>query len=201
MTAKRARSKKTVQMGGTVHQLKITLLEVDPSIWRCVLFTSDASLGDLNFILQAAMGWTNSHLHQFTIDGADFSDPQFEMDEADDEFAVTLAEVAPAEHRRFNLLYDFGDGWDHEVVVEKILPREPGQRLPCCLAGERARPPEDCGGPWGYQDFLAAIGDPEHEEHEAMLEWVGGAFDPEAFDLAALNKRLPEEIKLMAGWR
>ena len=201
MATRRARSKKTVQMKGTVHQLKITLLEVDPPIWRRVLVPSDATLGDVNFILQAAMGWTNSHLHQFTIEGVEYSDPRFEIDDTEDEFAVTLAEVAPAERSRFTLLYDFGDGWEHEVVVEKILPREPSQRLPCCLAGERARPPEDCGGPWGYQDFLEAIGDPKHEERDAMLEWVGGAFDPEVFDLAALNKRLPNDIELMASWR
>ncbi len=200
MAAKRARSKNTVQTS-TVHQLKITLLEVDPPVWRRVLVPSETTLGDLSFILQAAMGWTNSHLHQFTIDGVEYSDPRFEMDDAEDEFGVMLAEVAPAESLRFSLLYDFGDGWNHEVVVEKILPRESGQRLPCCLPGERARPPEDCGGPWGYQDFLEAIGDPEHEEHEGMLEWVGGAFDPAAFDLAALNKRLPEDIELMASWR
>jgi len=201
MATKRTRSKRTIQTGGTVHQLKITLLEVDPPIWRRVLVPSELTLGDLNFILQAAMGWTNSHLHQLTIDGIEYSDPRFEMDEAEDEFGVTLAGVAPAERLRFNLLYDFGDGWDHEVVVEKILPRESGQRLPCCLAGERARPPEDCGGPFGYQDLLEVIRDPAHEEHEGMLEWVGEDFDPEAFDLAALNKRLPEEIKMMASWR
>jgi hypothetical protein len=201
MATRRARSRKTTPKEGTVHQLRITLLEVDPPIWRSVLVPSDVTLGDLNFILQATMGWTNSHLHQFTVDGAEYSDPRLEVDDTEDEFAVTLEEVAPAERSRFTLLYDFGDGWEHEVVVEKILPREPGQRLPRCVAGERARPPEDCGGPWGYQDFLEAIGDPEHEEHDAMLEWVGGAFDPEAFDLAALNRRLPKDIALMASWR
>jgi len=201
MATRRARSKKSVQTKGTAHQLRITLLEVDPPIWRRVLVPSDATLGDVNFILQATMGWTNSHLHQFTIQDVEYSDPRFEIDDTEDEFAVTLAEVAPAERSRFTLLYDFGDGWEHEVVVEKILPSKPSQRLPCCLAGERARPPEDCGGPWGYQDLLEAIGDPKHEEHDAMLEWVGGAFDPEVFDLADLNKRLPNDIELMGSWR
>jgi hypothetical protein len=199
MATKRARPKKTVQ-NDTVHQLKITLLEVDPPVWRRLLIPSDATLGDLNLILQAAMGWTNSHLHQFTIDGMDYSDTRFEVDNAEDEFSVTLTEVAPAERLRFNLLYDFGDAWDHEISVEKILPRESGKRYPICVAGERACPPEDCGGVWGYQYFLEAIGDPKHEEHDGMLEWVGGAFDPEAFDLAALNKRMPKDIKLFASW-
>jgi len=201
MATKRSRSRNAVQPGDTVHQLKITLLEVDPPIWRRVLVPSPITLGDLNFILQAAMGWTNSHLHQITIGGVDYSDPQFEMDDVVDEFAVTLAEVAPAEGFRFNLLYDFGDDWDHEVVVEKILPRKSGQRLPCCLAGERSCPPEDCGGPLGYQELLEAIEDPKHEEHEAMLELFGGSFDPEAFDLNGMNKHLTKAIKLMASWR
>jgi hypothetical protein len=200
MATRGARSKKTVQ-NGTVHQLKTTLLEVDPPVWRRLLVPSDATLADLNFILQAAMGWTNSHLHQFTIAEVDYSDPRFEVDGADDEFAVRLAEVVTAEGLRFNLLYDFGDGWNHEIIVERILPRESGKRYPCCVAGERACPPEDCGGVWGYEEFLGAIRDPKHEEHNAMLEWVGGSFDPEAFDLAALNRRLPNEIELMAGWR
>ncbi len=200
MAAKRSRSK-NAREADTVYQLKITLLEVDPPIWRRLLVAADATLGDLNFILQAAMGWTNSHLHQFTIDGVDYSDPGAEVDGAEDEFAVTLADVVPAERLRFNLLYDFGDAWDHEITVEKILPREAGKRYPLCVAGERARPPEDCGGVWGYGDFLEAIQDPEHEEHDAMLEWIGGSFDPEAFDVAALNKRLPRDMKLLASWR
>jgi hypothetical protein len=147
------------------------------------------------------MGWTNSHLHQFTIDGMDYSDPRFEVDGAEDEFAVTLADVVPAERLRFNLLYDFGDAWDHEITVEKILPRESGERYPLCVAGERACPPEDCGGVWGYEELLEAILDPKHEEHGSMLEWFGGAFDPEAFDAAALNKGLPKDMRLLASWR
>ncbi len=124
-----------------------------------------------------------------------------EVEGTEDEFAVTLVEVAPVERLRFNLLYDFGDGWDHEVVVERIVARETGQPLPCCLGGERARPPEDCGGPLGYPDLLETIRDPNHEEHDAALEWVGDSFDPKAFDLTALNKRLPRDIELMASWR
>ena len=115
-------------------------------MWRRLLVPSDVTLGDLNFIVQSAMGWTNSHLHQFTIDGTEYADPRSELDDTDDEFAVTLTAVAPAERLRFNLLYDFGDGWNHEIAVEKILPHESGKRYPCCVAGERACPPEDCGG-------------------------------------------------------
>lgn len=200
MAAKKARPTKVTQ-AKDIYQLKITLRELDPPVWRRLLVPADTTLGDLNFILQAAMGWTNSHLHQFTIADVDYSDPRFELDDAEDEFGATLAEVAPREQLRFMFRYDFGDGWDHEVAIEKILPPETGKRLPCCVAGERACPPEDCGGVWGYQEFLKAIRDPKHEEHDAMLEWFGGAFDPDAFDVATLNKRLPKDLKLFASWK
>lgn len=200
MAAKRPRSAKAAGTNA-IYQLKITLLEVDPPVWRRLLVPADTTLGDLNFILQAAMGWTNSHLHQFTIGGTDYSDPRFELDDAEDEFGVTLAEVALRERLRFEFRYDFGDRWEHEVTVEKILSAESNKRYPVCVAGERACPPEDCGGPWGYAEFLEAIRDPKHEEHDSMLEWIGGAFDPEAFDLAALNKSLPKDVKLFASWR
>lgn len=200
MAAKRPRSANAAGTN-TIYQLKFTLLEVDPPVWRRLLVPADTTLGDLNFMLQAAMGWTNSHLHQFTVGGADYSDPRFELDDAEDEFGVTLAEVAPRERLRFEFRYDFGDGWEHEVAVEKILPAESSRRYPMCVAGERACPPEDCGGPWGYAEFLEAIRDPKHEEHDSMLEWIGGAFDSEAFDVASLNKRLSKDVKLFASWR
>jgi hypothetical protein len=200
MAAKRPRPAKAAGTNA-VYQLKITLLEVDPPVWRRLLVPADTTLGDLNCILQAAMGWTNSHLHQFTIGGMDYSDPRFELDDAGDEFGVMLAEVAPRERLRFEFRYDFGDGWEHEIAVEKILPAESNKRYPACIAGERACPPEDCGGPWGYAEFLEAIRDPKHEEHDSLLEWIGGVFDPEAFDLAVLNKRLPKDMKLFASWR
>ncbi|MEK6677046.1 MAG: plasmid pRiA4b ORF-3 family protein [Planctomycetota bacterium] len=200
MTTKRSRSPKTIQTD-QVYQLKITLQEIDPPVWRRLLVPSHVTLGELNFILQAAMGWTNSHLHQFTIDEVDYSDPQFELDDAEDEFAVTLAEVATSEGMRFQMLYDFGDSWEHEITVEKILPSESGKRYPVCVAGKRACPPDDCGGICGYEDFLEAIRDPKHEEHDSMLEWIGGAFDPEAFDVEKLNKRLAKNIKEFSSWR
>lgn len=85
---------------------------------------------------------------------------------------------------------DFGDGWEHSLLVEKILPAARPLRYPVCLAGKRRCPPEDCGGPWGYQDFLEAIGNPDHERHEEFVEWIGGGFDPEEFDIEHVNRRL-----------
>jgi hypothetical protein len=105
---------------------------------------------------------------------------------------VTLGQVAPREGLKFRYEYDFGDGWLHQVLVEKVLPPEPGQSYPVCVKGRRACPPEDVGGMWGYQDFLEAIQDPNHEEHEEYLEWVGGEFDPEAFDLDGVNVALSD---------
>jgi hypothetical protein len=90
----------------------------------------------------------------------------------------------------FLYIYDFGDYWRHRIVVEKVLPAEVGTKYPACIGGRRACPPEDCGGPWGYQECLAAIADPDHEEHESMLTWVGGSFDPDAFDAGEFEHRL-----------
>jgi Plasmid pRiA4b ORF-3-like protein len=114
-------------------------------------------------------------------------EPEYEVD---DEAKLTLREAAPVEGARFEYVYDLGDSWTHEVIVEEIEPPDPEFRSPECLAGERACPPEDCGGPPGYEEFLEAIRDPRHPEHKDHLDWIGGRFDAEAFDLAAVNRRL-----------
>lgn len=189
----------------TIYRLKITLKNTKPPIWRRLLVSADSTLGELNCVFQAAMGWTNSHLHQFTIDGMRYSDPQFGLDDYGspvvDEFSVTLRDAAPDVGKRFLFEYDFGDGWEHDVVVEKIVPAEPGQSYPFCVAGKRACPPEDCGGVWGYAELLEAIADPEHDQHEELLEWVGGEFDPEAFEVEELNRGLISDLNLLASWR
>jgi hypothetical protein len=100
-----------------------------------------------------------------------------------------LSRVAPA-GSRFRYEYDFGDSWEHEVAVEKVLSAGAGQTSPICLAGRRACPPEDCGGPWGYEEMIAALADPDHEDHDSYLEWIGGVFDPEAFDRDEVNNGL-----------
>ena len=177
----------------SVYQLKVTLREINPPVWRRILVPGNTKLPDLHLMLQAAMGWANGHLHKFTVDDIDYSvpDPDFE-DDMEDEKRVRLDEVCPRPNTRFSYAYDFGDYWDHEIVVEEISPPERGRKYPACTAGARACPPEDCGGAWGYEEFLAAIRDPNHEEHAEMLEWVGGSFDPEAFDLDQLNQDLAD---------
>lgn len=177
---------------GPAYQLKVSLLEVEPPVWRRLLVPGTMSLDRLHTVIQKAMGWTDSHLHEFVIRGRRYGEPDPEEPDADleHEWKATLRQVAPAEGLQFEYLYDFGDGWTHEVLVESITAQEKGSRYPVCLAGERRCPPEDCGGPYGYADFLKAIRDPNHPEHDEMLAWAGGAFDPEVLDLNAVNRKL-----------
>jgi hypothetical protein len=184
-----ARSKPSTK--SPIYQLKVTLADIRPPIWRRIQVPGNTPLPLLHLMLQAAMGWCNCHLHAFTINEVDYgaADPEFDSG-MENETRIRLDKVIPAAKMRFSYTYDFGDGWNHKILVEKILPPNPGVQYPVCLAGARACPPEDCGGPWGYGDFLRAINDPNHEEHKQLLEWVGGSFDPEAFDLDGVDGRL-----------
>lgn len=176
-----------------IYQLKVTLEGSKPPIWRRLLVRGDTTLAGLHSIIQAAFGWWNCHLHQFIISGLYFGEPNPEFDDYEeirDEAEIKLRQITGREGFKFRYEYDFGDDWLHQVLVEKILPVEPGQAYPVCVKGRRACPPEDVGGIWGYYQFLQAIADPEHEEHEEYLEWVGGEFDPEAFDLESVNQAL-----------
>ena len=149
------------------------------------------SLGDLHGVIQVAMGWTNSHMHEFQIHGVSYGEPDIEyLDEMYDEWEARLSDLALREKLRIKYTYDFGDGWDHSVVVEKFLPVDKTLQYPVCVKGKRSCPPEDCGGPWGYAEFLEAVANPEHPSHEEMVEWVGGDFDPEEFDLDDVNAML-----------
>jgi len=184
--------------GGTpVYHLKITLEGIAPPIWRRLQVPGNANLGWLHAVIQVAMGWTNSHLHQFIVGKQVYSDPSFDLDGYEDsphvvdEDATPLTKVARRVRSTFAYEYDFGDSWDHRITVEKILAPDPSAiRLAQCLDGERACPPEDCGGVWGYGDLLEIIMDPKHEEYESMIEWLGGGFDPESFDRDRINKYL-----------
>ncbi len=192
-TSPRSKAREATVRTGPPYQLKISLLEIEPEIWRRLLVPRGVRLGRLHEIFQVAMGWTNSHLHAFRVGDTRYgeADPEFGEGDVQDERSVQLSDVAARVNDSFVYEYDFGDGWEHLVLVEKILrPEEGVGHLPVCLAGARACPPEDCGGIPGYESFLQAIGDPTHEEHGAMLEWVGGKFDPEAFDLGKVNRQL-----------
>lgn len=171
-----------------MHQFKITLLDIKPPIWRRIQ-VPDVTLDDLHFYIQRAMGWTNSHLHQFEIGGKRYGDPEL-LDDGwgDDDFIdsteIHLSNFLKKKRRPFRFFYeyDFGDGWRHEVVYESSPESQSDkEELPRCIDGARACPPEDVGGPWGYEDFLAAMKNPKHPRHAEFKEWFGGRFDPEEF--------------------
>jgi len=175
-------------IAGRNYQMKITLRGIRPPVWRRVLVPARIRLGRLHVVIQTVFGWTDTHLHQFWIDETPYGQPDDFDQEVVSENAVTLWRVLGMGIRRFTYVYDFGDNWEHEILVEKIIAGHVGIQRPLCLGGKRHRPPEDCGGPWGYREFLKAIGDPGHEEHDAMLDWAGGEFDSEAFDIVAVNR-------------
>jgi hypothetical protein len=176
-----------------IYQLKVTLKDSRPPIWRRVQVPGGITLPRLHRVLQIVMGWEDYHLHQFKVGGTCYGqpDPDFE-DDMRNERSVKLSRIATHEQDRFIYEYDFGDSWEHQIVVEKILPAEPGVRYPRCITGQRACPPEDCGGVWGYDSFVEAVLDPDHPEHDEMLQWVGRPFDPEAFDVDEVNEALKQ---------
>jgi hypothetical protein len=184
------------------YQFKITLRDARPPIWRRIA-VPDGTLDELHDHIQTAMGWTNSHLHQFEIRGRLYGDPELLDDgwgDVDfvDSRATNISDLVGGKKRlkKFAYMYDFGDGWEHQIEFEGTISAEKGQKYPACLDGRRACPPEDVGGVWGYPEFLAAIADPKHKEHETYLEWIGGVFDSEAFDPSettkAMRKGLPK---------
>jgi hypothetical protein len=184
---------------GSAHtyQLKIVLLGSKPPIWRRLQVPGDASLGWLHAVLQVTMGWTNSHLHHFLTRDARYTYPRDNDDMGfggppdRDEARATLAQVAPVEGEQFGYEYDFGDSWEHEITVEKILPGEAATAtIALCLDGARACPPEDCGGIWGYAELLKTLKNPKHPEHKTMKEWLGRSLNAEAFDVAKTNRWL-----------
>ncbi|OGA79132.1 MAG: hypothetical protein A3G81_00270 [Betaproteobacteria bacterium RIFCSPLOWO2_12_FULL_65_14] len=174
-----------------MYQIKVTLNGVRPSIWRRLVVPSSLSLMDLHDVLQVAMGWMDSHLHQFVARGKLYGqpDPEFGMGRINEK-RVRLDEVLRTEKDAMTYEYDFGDGWEHKIVLEKVLGNAEEHAAPSCIAGARACPPEDCGGVWGYANLLKVISNSSNPEHEEMLEWLGDGFDPERFDVSVINSVL-----------
>src|SRR3989338_6598283 len=182
-----------MQKSTQVYQFKISLENVKPLIWRRIQVPETYTFWDLHVAIQDSMGWLDYHLHQF-----DLINPQIRRKEEigipdeDGEleilpgWEIPISSYFSLENKKADYLYDFGDGWEHMIVIEKILPQEQGSRYPVCIAGERACPPEDCGGTWGYENLLEIIKDKKHEEYKRMMEWLGGKFNPEEF--------LPENV-------
>lgn len=177
----------------TIYQLKITLRDIRPPIWRRVQVQSSTKLSQLHLIIQAAMGWYNCHLHSFSIQGIEYGKPEPSYGlELQDENKVKLSQIVEQEKFKFFYTYDFGDSWEHSILVEKILLKDAKVSYPICVKAKRACPPEDCGGVWGYMEFLEAMQDPTHPEYESFQEWIGGDFNSELCDLEEVNQRIAE---------
>lgn len=173
-----------------VYQFKITLKGIKPPIWRRIQVPETYTFWDLHVAIQSSMGWTDTHLHHFEITKPS-SGIREEIGIPDEDFIDEsiiagwkrkIADYFTNDNNKATYIYDYGDYWEHRIQLEKIVPRQRDITYPICLDGARACPPEDCGGTGGYEEFLEAIMDPLHEQHEEMLEWVGGDFDPEEFN-------------------
>lgn len=180
-----------------IARLKIALADLKPLIWRHLEVPADTTLHGLHKCIQAAFGWSDSHLHAFDIDGAHFSPPDPESAlKVLDSRKQPLGELE-GKVEAFTYTYDFGDDWVHEIFIEAWPQAEPGINYPRCLGGQRACPPEDCGGQPGYEDLLEALGDPKHERHQELTGWLAEIYEgdskgwqAELFDLAAVNAEL-----------
>jgi len=188
-----------------VYQFKITLRDIKPPIWRRIQVPETYTFWDLHVAIQDAMGWLDYNLHEFEM-----VDPstglKVNIGIPDEDFG---REILPGWKQKIpdyfsmgnklvDYIYDFGDNWEHIIKLEKIFPRDKNIDYPICIAGKRACPPEDCGGIWGYENFLEIINDPDNEEYEDMIEWVGGEFDPEHFDVKEVSFDDPDKRRRIA---
>ena len=181
--------------GAPLYRIRVTLRGSRPPIWRRFVVPSDIPLKRLHDALQMVMGWTNSHLHQFEAGGALYgvSDPEFAVRRRS-ESRTPLNRVLQRPKDRMRYEYDFGDGWEHDVLLEAVLPTESGGIYPRVEGGQRACPPEDVGGIHGYAGLLEALRDPDHPEHGEVVEWIGKGFDPDAFTVRQAN------LDIHGGW-
>lgn len=185
-----------------VLQFKITLQEIEPLIWRRIQISDLCTFWDLHIAIQDAMGWSDCHLHQFEVNHSIETGKQLLGIPIDEEIYDHYQVLPDWEYsvrdylkinEQFKYTYDFGDDWEHIIKYEGLHNKQPNQKYPVCLAGENACPPEDVGGSDGYYRFLAAIQDPEHTEHDRMIEWVGKIFEPHKFDPKQLKFSNPRQ--------
>ncbi len=177
-----------------IYQLKVSLKGAKPPIWRRFLIDSAVTLPLFHDALQIIMGWTDSHLHQFIVGNRCYGvpDPEWDFVEINDEEKVKLNQLLRKEEDSIIYEYDFGDGWEHKITLEKVLPFDHDAVLPLCIKARGACPPEDIGGIWGYYNFLDALNNSNHPEHEEFREWVGVEFDSAAYDMDEVNQLLSE---------
>lgn len=181
-------------MKSKFYQFEIALLNVDPLVWRSFVVPSTITLSDLHFVIQMVMGWTDSHLHEFIIGKKRYaSNEEFEL--FDDSSTLSedfqLCDLVKRKGAKITYVYDFGDDWQHLLTLENSNYKKADSQADfVCLEGENACPPEDVGGPWGYDDFCEIIKDPSHEEHQDYLDWVGEDFNPKLFEIHYINEAL-----------
>lgn len=183
-----------------IFQIQIALKGFKPKIWRRILVPSDLLLSHFHKIIQTTMGWTNSHLHQFIRGKVFFSDedPEFDMYGSIESVnykkkKIRISDLLQIEKDKIIYEYDFGDSWNHEIILEKILPVDSAVKYPVCLAGKMSCPPEDCGGIWGYSNMLEILKQPDNEEYEEMIDWLGEDFDPKYFEVDEINLLLSKK--------
>lgn len=180
-------------MTTSIARLKITLDDVEPTVMRRIEVPFDIRLDRLHLVLQAAFGWTNSHLYEFRIKKIGFGmpDPGWGDGPLDAAKATLQSAIEDTGAKSFKYLYDFGNGWEHSVKIERIAPALPGLDPISLIDATGACPPEDIGGPWGYQEFIEALADPDHERHEELVEWWGtDQFDAGVIDKPAIEKAI-----------
>jgi len=188
-----------------ILRFKIELLETSPSVWRRIEVPADFTFWDLHVAIQDSMGWTDSHLHAFEVEVGDSGLTEVGIPDPDADspvvpgWDVELSEYFDKPGDRIIYEYDFGDSWRHSVLLEAEAPVELDVEYPHCVSGARKCPPEDCGGPFGLEEFLNAISDPGHDDHREMLEWCGGSFDAEDFDPDAVRFDDPAERRKNLG--
>lgn len=176
--------------GPSVHPLRVSLLGGEPTVWRRVMVASLIKLPKFNRVLETVMGWEGYHLHMFEIGDLRIGEQDDDSSDVIDERRITIEQILPRVGSELTWTYDFGDDWTHEVIVEAIEEPSPDVTYPVCTGGERACPPEDCGGIHGYQRLVEAIADPTDEEHDEFMTWVPAGFDPAVFDMRAANQHL-----------
>ncbi len=185
----------------SLYQIKTSLDGVKPLIWRRIIVNSDTSLEDFHKIIQTTMGWSNSHLHQFIKENTFY----LKDDDLDDDFGfmgknkqvdysdVKISDLLIKEKDKIKYEYDFGDAWEHSILLEKIKENSVKIAHPKCLKGKRACPIEDCGGVWGYANLIEIMNNTKHPEYKEMADWIGDIFEPEEFDIEIVNEMLEED--------
>lgn len=174
------------------YQMRIELLDIEPPVWRRLVVRDTLTFHDLHEVIQVVMGWQKCHLFEFRLGDLSIGVPhaEFGRDEIADAVEVKLRDVSLPRGSTVNYLYDFGDGWEHHIEIERVVDGSEGARDIACIDGARACPPEDCGGVYGYGELLAALADPRHPQHKELGEWLGYPFDPDHFDLKGTSAAL-----------